>query len=682
MRLPAFCLLLALAACKDKPPIDETGADGPVDADGDGFDTEVDCDDSDGSVHPGATEQPYDGVDNDCDPETVDDDLDGDGFVSAEDCDDADGAVNPDAAERCDGVDNDCDGEIDEGDAEDAGTWYADGDADGYGADESAITACEQPSGHVAAGGDCDDADAAYNPAATEDDCTDPNDYNCDGSVGFADADGDGWAACEDCDDADAAISPDATEVCDAVDNDCDGTIDEPDAADAPLWYADTDGDGYGDPVTGQAACESPSGTVADSSDCDDTHDDVYPGAAETCDELDGDCDGTVDEGVQLTYYQDADGDGYGDPASTTLACDVPSGYAEADGDCDDGAAAVNPDATEVCDGVDNDCDGTTDPASSADAATWYADTDSDGYGDASSATVSCTQPAATVSDSTDCDDGDASVFPGADEYCNSVDDDCDGTTDEDDALDAVSWYADGDSDTYGDVNSPTVACTQPSGYVGDDSDCDDSDASLGPCASCLNILDAGRSTGDGVYSFDPCNTGVDSDYYCDMTTDGGGWTLAGWQSASATTYLGTNDRGTVGDASDWSRDLACVGYAEVMVFNRTYGGSFSQSYTPSTWAETGTNLAIGSAGTAFKHGTYGPSNSLIVMGCVDYTYNGGVYPQYACDSDSQRSAKGHLADYAGEYCSGGRLDRTWAWSNGSSCSYRGTAYTWGFAIR
>ncbi|HND34249.1 MAG TPA: hypothetical protein PLA94_29810, partial [Myxococcota bacterium] len=106
------------------------------------------------------------------------------------------------------------------------------------------------------------------------------------------------------------------------------------------------------------------------------------------------------------------------------------------------------------------------------------------------------------------------------------------------------------------------------------------------------------------------------------------------------------------------------------------------QSYTPSTWNQTSLNITIGPLGSAFKHGTYGPSNSRIVMGCVDYNYSGGNNNSWACDSDNQRSAKGHLADYAGEYCAGARLDYTWAWSNGSTCSQRGVAYSWGYAIR
>ena len=137
-------------------------------------------------------------------------------------------------------------------------------------------------------------------------------------------------------------------------------------------------------------------------------------------------------------------------------------GYTVIDGDCDDSDAAVNPGASEVCDTIDNDCDGTVDEDSATDVLTWYADADSDGYGDSASTDLDCYQPTGYVADATDCDDTDANTYPGASEYCDGHDDDCDGDVDEDSALDVSTWYADTDSDFYLDIASTDIDCYHP----------------------------------------------------------------------------------------------------------------------------------------------------------------------------------------------------------------------------
>lgn len=392
------------------------------------------------------------GLSEDCsDPGTWWPDLDADGFgaegegISAceapvdhvaqgGDCDDAEAAVNPDGVEICDGLDNDCSGVADD-DPSDATDWYQDSDGDGFGSGE-AITACTSPyTSSSETGGDCDDGDTAIYPGAPEEDCTDPVDYNCDGSVGYADADGDGFAACEDCDDSDENMNPDEVEFCDELDNNCDGTVDEDTAVDAETFYADADADGFGDLDSTTQACQAPSGYTADDTDCDDSRADVNPDADELCDgATDEDCDSQVDEAGaadSVRWYVDADSDGFGNPDYDQWACDKPSGYVAKAKDCDDGDDSINPNADEVCGGADEDCDGTVDESGAVDATVWYTDSDGDSYGDSSgSTTTACDQPSGTSSDSSDCDDSDDSVYPSASEVCDGVDNDCDGNTD------------------------------------------------------------------------------------------------------------------------------------------------------------------------------------------------------------------------------------------------------------
>jgi hypothetical protein len=329
------------------------------------------------------------------------------------------------------------------------------------------------------------------------------------------DADGDGYGdnsfaastCASDCDDSDATINPAATEYCDSVDNDCDGTVDEGDSADASTWYADGDSDTYGDSSKSQSACSQPSGWVADATDCDDTDANTYPGADEYCDGHDDNCDGDIDEDASVdvsTWYVDADSDGYGNAASTDIDCYAPTGYVADATDCDDTEATTYPGADEYCDGHDDDCDGDTDEDDSVDAITWYADSDADGEGDATVSDIDCYQPSGYVENSTDCDDttivlntadldGDGFTSCGSD--CNDtnaainvdaaeiwydgVDQNCDQWSDYDqdgDGFDHLDYDADGDGvygtdcdDEDADINTDATELW----YDGIDQDCD-----------------------------------------------------------------------------------------------------------------------------------------------------------------------------------------------------------------
>ncbi|MFH1463760.1 MAG: MopE-related protein [Pseudomonadota bacterium] len=557
-----------------------------------------DCDDGDPTSHPGAAEV-CDEADNDCDGD-IDEgvtttwyrDQDGDGFGTGaatvagcemadgyserdDDCDDTDPDVFPAADEYCNGLDDDCDGTTDEDDALDAPTWYADTDADGYGDAATNAVACAAPSGFLADNTDCDDTADAVNPAATElcngvdDDCDGVTDEDAaaDAPTWYYDRDGDGFgdaatttAACAaptdyvtdstDCDDRDDDVSPAATELCDGTDNDCDGAVDEPDAADAPSWYQDRDLDGYGDPALATVACTAPSGAIADGSDCDDLEPEVNPAATEVCDSIDNDCDGTTDEDDAAdapTWYYDADGDGWGGTGLSHAACAAPTGYVATSTDCDDLVDTVHPTADEYCNGDDDDCDGTTDEDDAVDAPTWYLDYDGDGFGGSSMTAVACSAPSHYLADHSDCDDGEASIFPGADEWCNGADDDCDGILDEDGALDAPTWYADADSDGFGDAATTAVACAVPSGHTADDRDCDDSDDAVFPGADehCNGYDDDCDGTTDEDDALDAPT------WYADV--DGDGYGYSGWTNIACyepSGFVDNDDDCDDGDAS------------------------------------------------------------------------------------------------------------------------------------
>lgn len=208
------------------------------------------------------------------------------------------------------------------------GPWYPDGDGDGYGAaDVEGTYATDAPEGYAEVSGDCDDADPEVHPGAPE--------------------------------------------HCDGLDEDCDEEIDER-PVDAPTWYPDVDGDGYGDAAAPVESCEAPEGTIALSGDCDDADADVNPAVSETCNDRDDDCDGTVDDDPidGETFYPDADGDGYGDLNSSSRHCELLDGWMETAEDCDDTRSSIHPGGTERCNALDDDCDGEVDEDEDGDDST------------------------------------------------------------------------------------------------------------------------------------------------------------------------------------------------------------------------------------------------------------------------------------------------------------------------
>ncbi len=548
-----------------------------------------------------------------CRPDPVEDsgtdpvDADNDGWFDDEDCDDGDASVYPGASEYCDGLDNDCNELVDD-EAVDGLEFYVDEDGDGYG--DELVLACEIAEGLSELDGDCDDSDVAFHPGAEESNCADPTDYNCDGSVGYEDADGDGWAACQECDDGAAEVNPAADEICDEQDNDCDGAIDEDSAVDASHWYIDADSDSYGNPNEAFArdACEQPEGYVADNTDCDDLDASINP---------------------DTPWYADDDGDGYGDPDDATVQCEQPAGTVQNDDDCDDDDSEVNPDKA------------------------WFEDADADGYGATTDILFACEQPTGYADNASDCDDSNSDASPGGTETCDLVDNDCNGIVDDDYATDASTWYQDADEDDYGDPSIDTQACTRPSGYVADDTDCDDTDGSISPGEEEI------------------CNDGVDND--CDSSSDTCALDLAD----ADTVLVGESGGDFVGASVGSAGDLDGDGYDDLVIgapyeaSQATDGGAAYVLYGPLTsgtldLADADWKLAhdetSARAGGAFVSGYDLSGDGVDDLGIAALRASGGGTSRgevYLYEGGARGSGDGLMADEAAATLSGdGNWDR------------------------
>jgi hypothetical protein len=395
-------------------------------------------------------------------------DLDGDGFVAGWDCDDTDARRHRQAVDdTCNGVDEDCDGRIDD-DAPGA-LWYRDDDGDGAGDVE--VRACMAPDGPwVALGGDCDDADPAVGA----------------GPLVYLDLDGDGLG------DPDARRF-DCGGLVDVVANALD--CDDADATRGPSsWSPDVDLDGLGDPTTVVTSCDPVPGHVPNADDCDDA-------------------DALVGSRV---WFLDADDDGFGDAAAAVVQCAPPAGHVDVAGDCDDLDPRRHPDASELCNGLDDDCDTDVDEGV---LTTFFTDADGDGAG--STAVLACDRPVGHVTIGGDCDDGDPARSPLATEACTGVDDDCDGQVDED--LPTRLWWPDPDQDGFGG-GDPVASCGPLDGHVAVDGDCAPLDASVSPAATercdgidedCDGVVDEGLpvtttwsdADGDGYGAGEPLST-------------------------------------------------------------------------------------------------------------------------------------------------------------------------------
>lgn len=358
-----------------------------------------------------------------------------------------------------------------------------------------------------------------------------------------------------------------------------------------------------GDPVdTGERIDADQDGAFANQ-DCDDNNAAVFPGADELCDELDNDCNGVIDDAPidPVTWYADADGDGYGGSADTYKACTAPKSFVANSGDCADGNPQIHPDAQERCSGLDDDCDGLVDDSDeSVDLGSgldWWVDADADGYGSGTSAWA-CEVPTNGADNDLDCDDSNPASYPGAPELCDEQDNNCQGTVDEE--------------------------------TLGRDPEC--------AARTCLALSKAGETV-TGNYWIDP-SIGDPFLAHCDLVSDGGGWTLITWTADSAVELTTNVYQGEPYPGLDVCADLDCP--------NGSAASKERLEALIQLSGEFGTGMSQATLSTFQPLADYGYASSFDYGDLSGVTLSIGVYD--TCEKDNIIKGRNHVISGPTDY--------------------------------
>ncbi len=407
---------------------------------------------------------------------------------STGDCNDLNPSVGPGQLEFCNGMDDDCDMIVDSENSLGCVQYYRDQDGDGWGKTVDTKCLCSPVGLYSAtAFGDCDDESGQTYPGSMEicngldDNCNGMPDEGLGGnSCTTTNALGEcqGQQVCQGI----LGLVCNATfaelESCDSFDNDCNGVVDDPGSTGCTVFYEDRDSDGYGNLMVPLCLC-APTGdfTTDVPGDCNDLNQQIVPNMPELCNGIDDNCDAIVDEEGSLgctVYYRDGDGDGWGLTGDSRCLCHPEGEYqANAKGDCDDSSNQIFPGAAELCNDIDDNCNDNVDESGASGCQPYLLDFDQDGYG-VTGLTICLCNPVGdwTAVQGDDCDDEQVEVHPEADEFCDNIDNNCNGGIDE---------GCDKDGDAYCDANRVTIANPESCPMGG--GDCDDFSVGVHPDA-------------------------------------------------------------------------------------------------------------------------------------------------------------------------------------------------------